>query len=211
MDEFALTSQYFAQDPTEEYVPTPVWATAALLRVHPELLLIQQPVLEPAAGTGSIMRVLMACTPMQVWGCELNEERVRLVETEFGWSGETRDSRMFCGDFLSPVAQSTLRGIAWRAMVTNPPFSLWVPFVRVALAMMKPDGLIRPGGIVAMLGPLEYYGGLERSALYLPGTGFKAKHTFARRLWPKVKAATWYVWEEGFTGAPTTTILLDGP
>ncbi len=171
------------QDPAEEYFPTPPWATKVLLeRVN----LWGFPILEPACGEGDILNVLRRDCGIGACGIECNATRARVA---------MNPAMVWIGDFL---ASGPWADMNWLAIVTNPPFSLYVEFVQRSLALVNQGG--RVDGYVCMLAPTEYLGGLERAQLYQRGTGFQKVISLARRPWAHAKAMSWFVWHKGYGG-----------
>lgn len=186
VEEFRLVnpSPRSPQEDLDEYFPTPAWAIRALLDRLP--IPRDETALEPCCGTGEILRELIRAG-LDAQGLELRAERASACP----------DGRVGQADFLrvDPLIQGWLFGAGWHYIITNPPWSLTVQFHQQAME------LVAIGGIVALLIPLEYLGGLERyQKLFAPGSGFSQLITLARRPWPHAKACGWFVWEKGFTG-----------
>jgi len=113
-----------------DYYPTPAWVTEALLEsdVPPPVGLI----IEPAAGDGAILRVLVAAKRYkQLQAIELREEeRGHLIATGADvliddWLRASRDL-----DWMTSVVDKQRFSV-----VTNPPFSIAIPFATACLSV----------------------------------------------------------------------------
>lgn len=113
---------------------TPAWCVRALLRRHPALLLLR-PILEPAAGDGAILRVLLeeGVPPEYIRGIERRPGAAAVCNALW----VTTD----CGDFLT----GDLVRVRPQLVIGNPPYSQAEAFVRLAL------DLVGSMGTVAML------------------------------------------------------------
>lgn len=109
-------------------------------------------------------------------------------------------------------------------IVTNPPFKLATQFVIKALQMVRGYPGDPIGRKVAMLLKVPYLEGVERAEVF-DDAGFARLHVFRRRvsfLRGGTEALTmngkggmiaygWFVWEIGYTGAPTIHWLQGEP
>lgn len=109
--------------PADDY-PTPAHVTRAIL---PHLA-TPRTVLEPAAGDGGMMRVVETHWPrVTVHGLEIDSARAKIA-------------RVGCYDALDPqlswrrIALGGVVGKPYDLIITNPPFSLAIEFVKKALA-----------------------------------------------------------------------------
>jgi len=159
---------------------TPPVAVEALLKVEkvPEL------VWEPCCGTGNIVGVLrthghtVVASDLNDRGCPDSVSGV---------------------DFLFPPPSGY---DSVDAIVTNPPYSLAIPFIETALARAP---------LVIMLLRLQFFES-ERRTPILEGRGLARIHVFRKRLpmmhragWEGKKANSgmafsWWVWERGYDG-----------
>lgn len=159
------------------------------------------PIWEPACGDGAICRV-----------AEANGYAVvasDLVDRGYGAAGR---------DFLlewQPQAPN---------IVTNPPFKLATAFVKHALQMVCVCPGDPAGRKVAMLLKVPYLEGVERAEVF-DNAGFARLHVFRRRVSflrggveplsmngrGGMIAYGWFVWEIGYTGAPTLHWLEGEP
>jgi hypothetical protein len=135
-----------------DFYPTPEWVTRGLLEVcrpSPHLL-----VLEPAAGGGAIVRLLLEAN-YRVRALELRPRAIpalrELCPTEWGcwlrWSQDRAALEKFCGCPLDRVA-----------ILTNPPFGIAREFVESALMLPCP--------LVVMLLRLNVLGSRPWSAIF---------------------------------------------
>lgn len=115
----------------DDYYATPAWCTRAILT---RLDVRGKVVLEPACGSGAIIRELVAAGA-SVFGVELDAERAQA-------SCAARAIEVYCDDFLAPRSALMPRP---DVIITNPPFSLAMEFVQRSL------DVVREGGTVCML------------------------------------------------------------
>lgn len=128
-----------ASDPLRPFV-TPDWAVRVILPVLRGHFPGRGPVvaLEPAAGSGAIVRILhrvMPCT--QVDAVEIRPEETAALE-------RIQAGRVWTGDFLG-VAMAPPDGPFggfYDLIVTNPPFVLGLEYARTCLAMVKDPGVV---------------------------------------------------------------------
>lgn len=156
---------------------------------------------EPACGDGAI------CKIAEQNGYEVTASD--LVDRGYGDTGH---------DFLmqwQPRAPN---------IVTNPPFKLATPFVLHALHMVRKFPGDPIGRKVAMLLKIPYLEGVERAEVF-DNAGFARLYVFRRRvsfLRGGTEAVTmngkggmiaygWFVWEIGYTAAPTIHWLEGEP
>lgn len=109
-------------------------------------------------------------------------------------------------------------------IVTNPPFKLATAFVKHALQMVCVCPGDPAGRKVAMLLKVPYLEGVERTEVF-DNAGFARLHVFRRRVSflrggveplsmngrGGMIAYGWFVWEIGYTGAPTLHWLEGAP
>lgn len=156
---------------------------------------------EPACGDGAISKIA------EKNGYEIDSSD--LVNRGYGQSGV---------DFLmeyKPRAEN---------IVTNPPFKLATQFVMHALKMITAYPGDPAGRKVAMLLKVPYLEGVERAAVF-DDAGFARLHVFRRRV-SFLRGGTesltmngkggmiaygWFVWEIGYTAAPTIHWLQGEP
>lgn len=162
----------------EDFYPTPPQGTEALMAVERFV----GPIWECACGDGCMSRVLARHNAVV---------STDLVDRGYGESGV---------DFL---AQTTPRA---PNIVTNPPFKHAQKFAEKALGLTT--------GKVALLCRLAWLEGIGRKALF-ESTPLARVWIFARRLpiqrgrlasaedGTGMIAFAWFVWEHGYTGAPT--------
>jgi hypothetical protein len=162
---------------------TPAEAVHALLRVEQ----LPQTVWEPAAGPGSIVRVLreaghvVVATDLNDWGCPASESRIDfLLETRAPADAE--------------------------CVITNPPYKLAEQFVSHALELVPR---------VIMLLRSAFYESERRTPILESGSLARI-HQFRNRLpmmhrhgWAGPRATSsiqfaWFVWDKNHSG-PTTT------
>ena len=104
-------------------------------------------ILEPAAGTGGIMRVVKKVWPnSRISGVELDEERARACEAE--------GLNVMCADFLKCQAWDTAHV---DLILTNPPFSLAEAYVEQCCRIARET---------ALLLPLPFLSGVGREELH---------------------------------------------
>ncbi len=159
------------------------------------------PIWEPACGDGAISKVMEKNGYQTV--------NTDLVNRGYGETGQ---------DFLmqwQPRAPN---------IVTNPPFKMATAFVMKALELAKKFPGDPAGRKVAMLLKVPYLEGVERAAVF-DDAGFARLHVFRRRvsfLRGGTEAVTmngkggmiaygWFVWEIGYTAAPTIHWLQGEP
>lgn len=182
-----------------DFYQTEPWVTEALCRAvefDPHLLLW-----EPACGDGRMARVLgrwhaaVVATDLIDHGYG-DTSHDFLNEATSGWLAATRDT---------PIG----------AIVTNPPFSLDVPFIERALALTRPAQ-----GIVAMLHRHEFDAPKKNRRLFRGHPAYAVKFILPRRpRWGddaedgrgKRKggrfAYAWYLWDWRWRGEPVTRFL----
>lgn len=118
----------------DDYYATPEWATLALLPLLGPLA--GKRILEPSAGTGAIVKVLLAngARSRDVTACELDVERAA-------------ECKLLCptwpGDFFATAPPEVREQVD--LVIMNPPFSLAQEFVS------RCHEHIRPGGTIAAL------------------------------------------------------------
>lgn len=160
----------------KDYYPSPPEAFEALLRVES----FEGNIWEPACGNGVVSEVFKS------HGFDVIS--TDLVDRGYGIGGH---------DFLtSPLVADNI--------VTNPPFTLAEKFVELSLQRTKRK--------VVMLCKLAFLEGAKRKLMF-ENTPFKACYVFSKRLsmtrnGEKMKNSgmipfALYVWEHGYTGAPT--------
>jgi hypothetical protein len=161
---------------SNDYYPTPASAVEALLKVEQ----FTGNIWECACGDGAISKVL------EEHGFPVIS--TDLIDRGYGQGGH---------DFLTSELMAD-------NVITNPPFTLAEKFVELSLQ--------RTTGKVAILGKLQFLEGAKRKVMF-ENTPFKCCHVFSKRLsltrnGEKMKnsgmiAFAWFVWEHGYTGAPT--------
>jgi len=186
-----LGSSIHTGDPraTDDFYATPPRATHLLT----ELECFTNPIWEPACGKGHISE------PLKSYGYEVYS--TDLIDRGYG------DGVL---DFLAYTGQS-IEG-AWPGdIITNPPFTLAVPFVKRALRYVK------DGGKVAMFLRTLFLESQDRFALFrvapprvvyvsvlrfvcAKNGDFKKIHQDG--LTSGAMAYSWFVWEKGFQGDP---------
>lgn len=107
----------------DDYYETPEWAVRAVLPHLPLGPLIHGRILEPGAGTGSIVKVLLAAGAVDITAVEVDAGRAEAC------AGVTSDSRLevLRADFLSTAPETS-----FDLCVMNPPFHLAMQFVEHA-------------------------------------------------------------------------------
>lgn len=161
----------------EDFYPTPRPVVEALLEHHPPPKDV--PLLEPAAGAGAILEVLLS----------------RGYRPDQLFAGELRDTERERLEALLPQGHVDIRDWFIRAqrlhwpwsVLTNPPFSLLPGFMEAARAVGP--------RYLALLMPIEEVAGVKRSTifnLHRP-TGLVS---LSWRPFPNVRGVAWYVWEE---------------
>lgn len=140
---------------------------------------------EPACGEGHISKVLQA-------------HGYQVISTDLVYRGFGDPEPL---DFL----KETLDGFEGD-IITNPPYSVGLEFVRRALES------VRPGGKVAMFLKVQFLEGQKRGAffkdtppriVYISRSRLScAKNGDFERFPDSAIAYAWYVWEKGFTGDP---------
>lgn len=174
----------------DDYYPTPGRLTRPMLRLEP----FDGPVWECACGDGAIVREMLA-RRMPVVATDLVMRRIL-----FGQMGGGRDFLME-RKLLAPN------------IVSNPPFKLWLQFVRHALALGARK--------VVMLGRVLNLEGKAASA-FMQETNLARVLVSAGRvdiLPPGAKptgkggiiAYAWYVWEQGHDGPPSLHWITPDP
>lgn len=161
-----------------DFTPTPGWVTRLLLEVVPPP---PGPVIEPCAGSGDIVRVLIEAgwSPDEIHATELRAaERPRLeqygVNVEIGDWSEIRHR--------SP----------WPALnlITNPPFGMLPDFAEWCF---PPFGLGMD--YVALLMPIDEAAGKQSTGRALRRLGPPTDWILiSRRIWSKVRGCAWYIW-----------------
>lgn len=141
-------------------------------------------ILEPACGEGHLSKVLVAN------GYDVVSRDI----CDYGY-GEV-------ADFLSPDNVSFDGDI-----VTNPPYSLSLPFVKKAVE------IVRPGSKVCMFLRTVFLEGLARRSFFdanPPETIWVSSRRIKcalngdfERLGQSAVSYSWFVWRKGFTGNPT--------
>lgn len=181
---FQLTSPlpYGLDDRRADYWPTPAWVTEALLDsdVAPPTV----PVLEPAAGDGAIVRVLRS-RGYAVDAVELREEEREHLEA-------ARCQSISIGDWLQVSAGlSTSR----RAIVTNPPFSIALPFARACLTVGAVYvALLLP--VTSLAGAAAAWGPFWRDHPPTALRPLRRRPRFAGNGTDRV-GVTWVIWQQG--------------
>jgi hypothetical protein len=163
--------------PEGDFYPTPPGATQALLRVIP---LIVSPIWEPACGDGAMSRVLEA-EGFEVISTDLHDRGFGTPGVDF----------LGCKSLLAP------------AIITNPPFTLALPFAQHALRLGAEQ--------VALFVKLAFLEGQERTA-WLQSSPLKSIFVFRdrvslyrngeRRKNGGMISFCWFYWEKGYKGPP---------
>lgn len=191
----ALYGSNFERLPSDRYW-TESWVTNILMRrlaTRAARADLEGVVWEPAAGRGDMVRVLLD------HGAEVFASDVDLSEFDGGLCDFMQH------DFMSGDFDPAVLGIS--KLITNPPYRNVEDFVRRALAYED----IR---LVAMLLRAEFSHANRRTDLFeLSSFAFEIKLT-TRPRWDwwfrdKPKASprhnfSWFVWDRGWSGAPTT-------
>ncbi|MBU1432252.1 hypothetical protein KKF91_17075 [Myxococcota bacterium] len=114
-----------------DFYATPEWAVRAILPFVQEEL-GEGLVLEPAAGDGAILRVLLddGLAPQRLRAVELRADGVARVQEVLGVPCQR-------ADFLAWLPQ-----FAPRLIITNPPFKLAFEFAQRAASLVRPDGAV---------------------------------------------------------------------
>ncbi len=128
-----------------DFYPTPYWVLQSLLdQWSPPL----GPVLEPAAGSGNLLRVLRRQYPdVELHAVELMSEHADILKLS--------SDHLWIHDFLTWAPPEN---VEYGAIITNPPFSLAQYFVEKALTV--------PHRAVAMLLPLNFLASRKRYAFW---------------------------------------------
>lgn len=196
----------YPRNPRDLY-RTEGWVTRALLRGYPELLEGCPEVWEPAAGLGDMARVLIDA------GLMVNSSDVYVHDDLAALYEEGGDGHPFAlaqHDFLDPhVPWPDWTDEPWeKAIVTNPPYSLAVPFVRRALELVR-GGDFR---VIAMLLRLEFASAVTRRNLFADCPEFACELRLLHRPrwdeWWEGKEAgkgprhvfAWFVWDARSVG-----------
>lgn len=79
-------------------------------------------------------------------------------------------------DFLNPVGNEAFAVDSFDMVITNPPFSLAIEFIRKALLVVK------PGGYVVMLLRLNFFGSEDRNRFFLDGKMPQWAYVHSKRL-----------------------------
>lgn len=175
----------------DDLYQTPEWFTAAIydelsLRLPPEPLRI----LEPAAGTGRMVKVIREMFPNS-----------KLMATDLnGFEGEPGV------DFLKATPTPT-----YDLIITNPPFSYAQEFIDQALRFRR-----KPESIVAMVLRLNFLGAIKRAAWFrqrMPDVyvtpkrpKFVPKGTEGRKHNDSCEYA-WFLWQEPFEVSSRLSLL----
>ena len=121
---FVLTPPLYGGTRDADFWPTPRGAVESLLDHRPPAA--GAPVVEPAAGDGAIVRVLVE-RGYEVHAADIRPE----CEADVLASGA---ASWTCGDWLRIAGEVRARWDRRLAMATNPPFSVGMPFARACLA-----------------------------------------------------------------------------
>lgn len=141
----SATGRSDVRRPFDQYVTPSACVEAILPHLGP---LSGRKILEPSAGTGAIVRVLLehGAEPGNVWACELDPALGK--ELPMGiWSD--------CRDFLQLKT-----GLGFDLVIGNPPYAKAQEFVEHAIAC------IRTGGTVAMLLRLAFLASRKRVSFH---------------------------------------------
>jgi len=164
---------------------TPEWVTEALLPHLPAVCLI----MEPAAGTGKMVRILER--DAKVWAQDIEPDPCLHA----------------VGDFRQSTI-STSCGVC-HGIVTNPPFELATEFIEHALRLTEPVN-----GFVAMLLRTDFDHAKSRTHLFRDCPAFSKKLVLMKRIvWfveddgkPKASPSynhAWFLWNHQHEGQPT--------
>ncbi len=179
-----------AADPAGGHAVTPAWLTQLALG-----MLDGPPwgtVLDAGAGTGAIGREVERYALEQGEGVHVTALDV-LPERQEAWP--LHWARV-CDDLRDWMPQSIADGRQWDLVVTNPPFSLWAPWVALCLQLTGCDLLV--------IAPLAYLAGQERRGLL--GGDWPAKTiTVAPRRpkgpgWENTRDIMAVHWQRGWAG-----------
>ena len=173
-----------------DFYETPEWVTGSLLSVEA----LPTPIFDPCCGTGAMLRVLSR--GREASGADIHPESVNEARSN------TLDVSV--ADFLAIEHQKKRRG----SVVMNPPYRQAAEFVRAALRGWE------PGSRVAALLRLNFLGSSrKRIDLVGPGSCLRAVHVLSRRPSFTGDGRTdaceyaWFVWEVGYTGGSTLTVI----
>lgn len=163
-------------------------------------------------ATGSVaLEALLEREPFSdVWECAAGGGHLCRVLEDRGILG--RKSDIVDRGIGAEVADFLSASGGWDGdIVTNPPYSAALAFVRKAVS------LIRPGRKAAFLLRIQFLEGIERRAFF-DGNPPKFVYVFTKRVnCPKngdfsafrgtAMCYAWFVWEKGFKGEPTVRWL----
>lgn len=160
---------------------TPAWVTAALFPHLPRSL---DCIWEPACGSGKMADAML----------EASDSVITVVRSDIALGS----------DFLTETD-----GQSCQAIITNPPYELATEFIKHALSLMEPRGL------VAMLLRTDFDHAKTRQHLFSGHRAFAKKLVLTKRIkWfedskgqPSFNHA-WFIWDWKHQGAPT---LAYGP
>jgi len=161
-----------------DYYATPKEATLALLERED----IVYPALEPACGEGHIAKLLTKGTVVAT----------DLVDRGYG---------VGLVDFMETANR-------YETIITNPPFSLFLEFVRKGLELANEK--------VILFGKIQALEGVKR-ATFLEHSPLRTVYVFKKRVnplrngspvdengkkWASTMCFAWFVWEQGYQGKP---------
>jgi hypothetical protein len=128
MADFQLTPppRYRYDHGKADFYPTPGWVTEALLKHHPPRM---GRVVEPAAGDGAIVRVLVRLG-YEVFAWDIRDTTVELLKSGAKLAGVV--------DWLDKVGRWGPGGGPNAPIVTNPPFSIAREFATACLKLEPP-------------------------------------------------------------------------
>lgn len=147
---------------------TPAWCVRRLLEDesfhHQWMEAPAGPVLEPCAGNGNIIETVNEFDKDVASGgwvaTELRPEcRGSLLYLCDGGEKDTSPN-VLIGDFFSPETRAFVNNWRPSCVITNPPYSLAVPFITACLDIVGPDG------VVAMLLRLNFMSSSRRAGFF---------------------------------------------
>jgi len=141
--------------PDDDFYPTPTWLVRAMLaELGDDVAKGVATILDPGAGTGVLAREAEAWVAARV----RQAPRVTVVEQcEARTASWDARWRAHLDDFFGFAWRARDCGLVYDLIITNPPFSLWDPWVEACFPLMA------PGGVLLVLGHAGFLGGQDRA------------------------------------------------